>query len=282
MPAWNPAQYLKFVGERTRPSLDLCFRIPLEAPGRILDVGCGPGNSTRVLRERWPSAHILGIDSSPEMIAEAAKTYPQGTWRVADATAFQGDPMFDVVFANAVLQWLPGHEDLVPRLLGMTTPGGYLAVQVPSDPDAPIRRAMLTASRQSRFRGALDGAEGSLTFHDARFYYDLLVPIASQLDLWETTYFHQMESHQALVDWFESTSMRPFLERLPDPDDQTAFKDEVLAACKNEYPCTADGKVLLPFQRLFFMARRVVSPTFDIGKVFPVIDVDVVDPPSLQ
>lgn len=255
MPVWDPAQYLKFGAERTRPSVDLCGRIP-GSPRRILDLGCGPGNSTAVLRERWPEAELAGLDSSPEMIAQARASHPAGTWILAGAERYRPEAPFDLVFSNAVLQWLPDHPRLLPRLMGWVAPGGCLAAQMPAGGRTGLRAALADVAERPRWRAQLAGAEAALTFHDARFYYDLLAPGAQRVDLWETTYHHPLASHEALVEWYEGTGMRPFLERLPDAAARAAFKAEVVEACRAGFPPAADGKVLLPFRRLFFVAFR--------------------------
>jgi len=256
MPAWDPGQYVKFLDERTRPSRDLCARIPVPAPRRVLDLGCGPGNSTRVLRERWPEAELAGLDSSPQMIGRARADFPQGTWILADAAAWEPDGEYHVVFSNAVLQWLPDHENLLPRLLGWLAPGGCLAVQMPAR-DSCLRNALQAVAQRPRWAAAMAGAGADMTFRPARFYYDLLAPLAGQVDLWETVYHHVMASHQALVEWYEGTGMRPYLERLPGPQDRAAFKEAMLDQCRMAFPAAADGRVLLPFKRLFFVAERV-------------------------
>jgi trans-aconitate 2-methyltransferase len=256
MPSWDPDRYAKFLDERTQPSRDLCARIPLAAPGRVLDLGCGPGNSTRVLRERWPGAELAGLDSSREMIAQARACCPEGTWILADAATFEPEGDWDVVFSNAALQWLPDHERLLPRLMGWLAPGGCLAVQMPARGASPFRASLQAVAQRPRWREALAGCTGTLTFLGARAYYDLLVPVAARLDLWETTYHHVLDSHQGLVDWYAGTGMRPYLDRLADPADREAFQAEVLDGCIEEYPVAADGKVLMPFKRLFFVAWK--------------------------
>lgn len=252
---WNPAQYLRFEDERTRPSRDLCARILHPAPATVLDAGCGPGNSSEVLRERWPGARITGLDNSPEMIEEARKRRPEGAWITADLAAFEADP-FDVLFSNAVLQWLPDHRALLPRLMALVAPGGSLAVQMPASAQSPARKAMERAASHPRFRGLLTGADRHLTFRDAGFYYEILAPLSAGVDLWETTYHHVLPGHEAVVQWFESTGMRPYLERLTDPGDRTFFKEEVLEGCREAFPLAGDGNLLLPFPRLFFVARK--------------------------
>jgi len=252
---WNPDQYLRFEDERTRPSVDLCQRIPAQAPARILDAGCGPGNSTRILRERWPGAELTGLDNSPEMIAKARSLHPEGTWVVAELAGYEAGP-FDLVFANAVIQWLPDHPKLLRTLMALVAPGGHLAVQVPDNPESPVRAAMVQASRHPRFKGALEGAGETLTFHDPRFYYEHLAPLATSVDLWQTTYHHLFPGHEAILEWWQSTGMRPYLERLADPLDQAFFKELVLESCREAFPSCVDGRLLMPFQRLFFVARK--------------------------
>ena len=255
MPTWDPGQYLKFGAERTRPAVDLCTRIQ-GTPRRILDLGCGPGNSTAVLRERWPEAELAGLDSSPEMIAQARAGCPGGDWILAGAESYQPRAALDLVFSNAVLQWLPDHGRLLPRIMGWIAPGGCLAVQMPAKGGTLVRAALAEVAGRPRWREALAGVEGALTFEDPRFYYNLLAPCADRVDLWETIYYHPMASHQALVDWHAGTGMRPFLERLPDEAARSAFKAEVLEACRGCFPAAADGKVLMPFKRLFFVAWK--------------------------
>lgn len=250
---WNPDQYLRFEQERTRPSVDLCARVP-GAPFTILDAGCGPGNSTEVLRRRWPQAAITGQDLSAEMIAQARERHPEGNWVEGDLRDFRGGP-FDLVFSNAVLQWIPGHRRLLAFLLDLVAPGGRLAVQMPSGSRAPFRMAAARAAAEPGFRDALRGASKALTFHGPAFYYDVLAPKVTALDLWETTYVHALPGHQSVVDWMEGTGLRPFLERL-DPDAQARFKARVRHHLEAALPLQADGKVLLPFRRLFIVAAK--------------------------
>lgn len=251
MAAWNPSQYLKFDAERSRAAVDLCLRIQGLAPTRILDLGCGPGNSTRVLRERWPGARITGLDSSPEMIARAKESHPGGTWVLADAATWEGGT-WDVLFSNAALQWMPEHGRLVPRLLGHVAPGGCLAAQMPAK-GTPLRTLIRSVAGRPRWREPMAGAEDAMVFQQPGFYYDLLAPRCARVDLWETTYHHIMASHQAMIDWFEATGLRPYLDRLEDEAERSAFKGEVLEACRENLPAAANGMVLMPFHRLFFV-----------------------------
>jgi trans-aconitate 2-methyltransferase len=196
------------------------------------------------------------MDNSPEMIARARESHPAGTWILADAATWDPGAPGDLVFSNAALQWLPNHDFLIPRLMGLVAPGGCLAVQVPAQGGPLIRASMRAIARLPRWRDRMGEAEGALVFHEAGYYYDLLGPLAARVDLWETTYHHVLASHQALVDWFESTGMRPYLDRLPDEEARADFKGEVLAACRGDYPPARDGKVIMPFRRLFFVAWK--------------------------
>ena len=252
MPTWDPGQYLKFNEERTRASRDLCARILLDAPARVLDLGCGPGNSTAVLRERWPGAALTGLDSSPEMLARARATGPAAYWLLADVASWEPEATYDVVFSNAMVQWLPDPGAQVPRFQAWAAPGGCLAVQVPCG--NRMRELIQEVAADKRWRAALAGVATWRALHEPAYYYDLLAPRAARVDLWSTTYQHVMESHEALVEWYAGTGMRPYLDALPDPADQAAFRDEVLRACREAYPRAADGKVLLAFPRLFFVA----------------------------
>jgi trans-aconitate 2-methyltransferase len=256
MTQWNPDAYLKFQDERTQPSYDLAARVDLGSAKSVVDIGCGPGNSTRVLRERWPQAHITGLDSSPQMIAKARADFPQETWILADAATWETEDRYDLVFSNAALQWIPGHEALVNKLFRLLNPGGALAVQVPANSDSPIYLAVDEVAGREPYRTAMRGCAEMLTYHDAHVYYDLLSPQSPRVSLWQTTYYHVLASHQGLIDWYSSTGLRPYLERLPGVEQKRAFQEEILDACRAGYPQQRDGKILFPFKRLFFVAYR--------------------------
>ncbi len=255
--SWDPGQYLKFRDERTRPSIDLAARLDLAAPATILDVGCGPGNSTEVLHERWPSARITGLDSSPEMIARAGAAHDWGEWVCADAARFaEGGPRerWDLVFSNATLQWIPDHERLVPRLFGLVERGGALAVQVPANFGSPLHQALVRTADDPRWRRFTAGCASRLVYHGPSFYYGLLCGPAERLEVWETSYHHALADHRALVEWYKGTGMRPCLERLPDDASRRGFEDAVLEGCRAAYPPQPDGRIIYPFPRLFFIA----------------------------
>jgi trans-aconitate 2-methyltransferase len=260
MPTWDAAQYLRFAEQRTRPCRDLAERVNVASPQRVIDLGCGPGNSTAVLAKRWPGAQIVGVDSSPQMIEAAQKDQPTGrflnsnieTW----ATSSSGS--FDVVFSNAALQWVDDHERLFPRLFAHVAPGGALAVQIPGNYDGPAHRASRELAASAAWRDRFKMPVREWHVHDLSHYYDFLAPHAAALDLWETEYLHVMPNAQAIVEWYKGTGLRPFLEALADDADRAAFLDEYLLRIGQAYPPRSDGHVLFPFRRLFIVAYRAV------------------------
>lgn len=256
MDPWNPEEYLKFKSERTRPAEELLHRVQLTNVGRVVDLGCGPGNSTEILHRRWPKAEILGVDRSEAMIAKARNSFPREAWVVADIADFQPPWPCDLVYANASLHWLKDHHLLIPSWMQKIRPGGALAFQIPSSEIPLVRKAIEAVSRESRWSDRMETARNSLTLHPAPFYYQLLAPLASHLDIWETRYHHPMTNHQAILDWMGSTGMRPYLDALSDVRDQQSFTKEVQKRVQDDYPLQPDGMVLFPFQRLFVVAYR--------------------------
>jgi trans-aconitate 2-methyltransferase len=251
---WDPVRYLDFGRERTRPSLDLIAALDLSSPENILDVGCGPGNGVPGLAGRWPQARITGIDTSPAMVARAAEHYPSHTWRLQDARDLGPDDRFDLVFSNAVIQWIPDHGRVLPGLFSHVSPGGAMAVQVPS------YGAMEASKLVDRVFPAFDRGRTNLnyrqlfTVYPPEFYDGLLRPRSARFDLWESTYFHVLESPRAIFQMLSTTGLKPYLDTLGDPADRLGFEEELVAALGAAYPPQPDGKVLFPFRRLFFIA----------------------------
>lgn len=250
---WDTDQYLRFGDERTRAAADLVARIDLPRPESIVDLGCGPGNSTRLLRARWPRARILGLDSSPEMIAAARAADPDSDWIEADIGTWAPEGTFDLVFSNAALQWLPGHPALMGRLFAMVSPGGALAFQIPSDAYSPVRTFIREISDDPAWNARMAAARGALTMETPAIYYDALARSARALDIWETEYSHVMEGPRAIVDWIAGTGLRPFLDGL-DADERSEFIDRLRTRVAAGYPRRVDGRVLFPFRRLFVIA----------------------------
>lgn len=256
MTNWNAAHYLKYGDERTRAAADLAARIKLDAPNTIVDLGCGPGNSTQVLRTRWPHSDVLGIDNSSEMIETARESFPEQDWLLADASDWVPADPIDLVYSNAALQWIPNHEVLMRQLLTMIAPGGALAFQIPSSTYATVRNLIHEISRDSAWTERMDGPRNALTMEPPSFYYDVLVANATSLDIWETEYDHVMESKGSIVDWIASTGLRPFLAALDDDHERNAFLTELHRRVSLAYESRADGKVLYPFRRTFVIAYR--------------------------
>jgi trans-aconitate 2-methyltransferase len=266
MPTWDASLYLQFETERTQPARDLVRRIEVAAPRRIIDLGCGPGNSTALLRQRWPQAEIIGLDNSPEMLTAAANQYPAGKWVQGDAGTWMADIPFDLVFSNATLHWVANHAALMPRLFGQVSPGGALAVQMPVHFQSPVHQLILQIADHPTWRDRLALAKTAIAVGRPGFYYDLLSPQAGRLDLWETEYCHVLENPEAIVDWIKGTGLRPFLQALPDDADRDRFLAILLAGVTQAYRPQKDGRILFPFRRLFLVAYRCSGMTARMEK----------------
>jgi len=253
MPTWNADQYLRFADERTRPCHDLIGRISLSHPGRIIDLGCGPGNSTSALAGRWPGADLTGLDSSPEMIAAAKQSAPERAWIVGNISTWGANEPCDLVFSNAALQWVPDHSKAFPHLTAQVSPGGALAVQMPANFDAPAHRLMRELAGSVAWRNHFSGVVREWSVHEPGFYYDVLAPRARRLDIWKTEYLHQMDGPASIVEWYKGTGLRPFLDALVESD-RPRFLADYLTLLTAAYPRQTDGRVLFPFLRLFIIA----------------------------
>jgi trans-aconitate 2-methyltransferase len=251
--AWDPKTYLAFGAERTRPASDLLVRIPLEAPKRVADLGCGPGNSTALLRTRWPDAAIDGIDLSPEMLSDARASGIDARFITADIAQWTPDAHYDVVYSNAALQWLGDHERLIPRLFSFVAPGGVLAIQVPRNYDEVCQVLVCEAVADPRWAEKLKGVRDWWNGLAPERYYDRLAPGARRIDLWETRYFHVLEGEDAVFHWMMGTSLRPFAAALESPLMEEFLQEYRgrLAAADRPRP---DGKTMHRFLRLFLVA----------------------------
>jgi trans-aconitate 2-methyltransferase len=255
---WNPDLYLKFRSERTQPAMDLISRVNHVKPGAIIDIGCGPGNSTQVLANRWPKAWITGLDRSAAMIRKARQDYPDQEWIVADALTYASDLPYDLVFSNAAIQWIPDHERLLRIFHGLLSPHGTLAVQLPLFWDMPLGKLLHGISRADRWRRKTEGVYELFTMHEASFYYDRLSALFPSVEIWETHYIHIMDGHLSILEMMRSTGLRPYLERLAGEAERQDFEMQVLEGIGKAYPVQADGKVLFPFNRLFFIGSKSV------------------------
>lgn len=256
MSDWNPALYLKYEKERTQPAKDLISRIRKDDPARIIDIGCGPGNSTAELRKRWKNAQIIGLDNSEAMLEKAREDYPDLSWIAGDAS---GDlshlGKFDIIFSNAVIQWLPDHKSLLERFFSMLQEGGVLAVQMPNTTFMPIRLAVQETAGEAGWRSYFENSKAELHYEEPGYYYDVLSSLTREVDLWETHYQHIVPGHEAIVEMYKSTGMKPYLAMLNEGE-QEAFARDVLEKIRKEYAIRRDGRVLFPFRRIFFTAYK--------------------------
>lgn len=253
--AWDPATYLAFSEERTRPARDLISRIGMDAPARIVDLGCGAGNSTRLLAAHWPRSRVTGVDSSPEMLAAARAIDGLIEWAQADIATWAPDEPVDLVFSNAALHWLDGHDTLFPRLVSYLNTGGELAVQMPRNDHAPTHQAIAEIARRRQWKDTLAPLLNRPPVDDPEVHFERLSTLTSSLDVWETTYWHVLDGENPVVDWTKGTVLRPFLEALPETE-QDAFVAVYAKRMASAYLRSATGKTLFPFRRLFIVARR--------------------------
>jgi trans-aconitate 2-methyltransferase len=251
---WDSQLYLRYERQRTQPSIDLASKIDLDSPAAIIDLGCGPGNSTRVLRERW--RHITGLDSSTAMIEKARQTSDAVDWRIGDIQTWYEPTRFDLVFANASLHWIDDHESLTKRLLEAVKPSGIFAFQMPALYNQPVALAIRDVSESPTWKPHRLSDRYTLHTHTPGEYYDWLAPLSKQLQIWETVYFHELANHDAIVDFYSSTGLKPYLEGLPSAELKDQFKTSVLEVFCNLFAIQRNGKVLFPFRRIFLIAVR--------------------------
>jgi trans-aconitate 2-methyltransferase len=223
MDEWNPDLYMEFRSERTRPSIDLIARINSVEPKSIIDIGCGPGNSTQVLVNRWPKAKITGLDSSSAMIKRAKQDYPNQKWIVADALTYDSEIKYDIVFSNAAIQWIPNHEDLLKRFHGMLSDNGLVAIQVPLFWDMPLGKIINNTAQDSRWKKQTEGVSDLFTIHHYPFYYDHLSGLFHSIDIWETQYLHILDSHLSILKMMRSTGLKPYLDKLGNDSEIKCF-----------------------------------------------------------
>ena len=259
---WDPDRYLAYADERGRPFVDLLARVDAEAPRTVVDLGCGPGNLTALLARRWPGAAVTGVDSSPQMVEQARAT--DGiTWEVGDLRDWvRPDPLalrapVDVLVSNATLQWVPGHLDLLPGLVDRLAAGGWLAFQVPGnfgEPSHTIRTEL--AGRAPYAEHVRDVAVPAS--EEPETYLRALLDLGLEADVWETTYLHVLTGEDPVFTWVSGTGARPTLQALPD-DLRVDFEAEFRERLREAYPPDADGRVVLPFRRIFAVARKATN-----------------------
>jgi trans-aconitate 2-methyltransferase len=258
---WDPERYLAYADERGRPFVDLLARIDATDPRNVVDLGCGPGNLTALLARRWPGAEVTGIDASPEMIEHARRDVPGIAFELGDlrtwvSTGSTSNGAVDVLVSNATLQWVPGHIDLLPRLVDQVRPGGHLAFQVPGNFDEPSHTIRTALAAEEPYAEHTAGAAVPSS-HDAATYLRALQALGCEVDAWETTYLHALHGEDPVFTWVSGTGARPTLQALPD-DLRPAFEQEFRRRLRAAYPDDGRG-VVMPFRRIFVVARRTAS-----------------------
>ena len=252
MSDWNAELYLRFEKQRTQPSRDLAARVRQLRPARVIDIGCGPGNSTAVLRETFPDADLLGIDRSEAMLRRARATHPDLAFSLCDV--WDTPAGADLLFSNACLQWVPDHPRLLPRLMDALAPGGTLAVQMPRNAEEPLFGLIRAVAAESRWGLSATNFEDHDVL-DPQEYHRILSGCTAHYELWETVYHHILPDHEAMLDWVRSARLRPYLDQLAEPV-SSRFVAEILSRAREVYPTDRDGNVLLRYRRLFFTAQK--------------------------
>lgn len=261
---WEPAQYLKYSNERLRPALDLLARVSVAAPHTVIDLGCGAGNVTAVLAQRWSQARIVGVDNSAAMLARArsATIAPERVaWIEADLATYAPEAPADVIYSNAALHWLDDHSTLFPRIFASVAEGGTLAVQMPDQFAAPSHVALAETAASARWRDRLGSVMRRAPVAPAAAYFRLLAPHAQHVDAWTTEYLHVLpasrDGEHPVVAWTKGSALTPFLAML-DADAQRAFLVDYTTRIEAAYPALPDGRVLFPFRRVFMVAVRAM------------------------
>ncbi len=255
---WNPDQYQRYADERSRPFFDLMGRVRATNPRAIADLGCGPGNLTVSLLERWPDARVWGVDSSREMLESARTLERPGRLEFvqADLREWVAAEPLDVLVSNAALQWVPDHRRLIPHLAGLIAPGGWLAVQMPGNFDAPSHTILRDVCSSPRWAGQLAHLNNTpRTWETLSWYAETLIELGFRVDTWETTYLHVLHGQNPVLEWVKGTALRPILAAL-EPKDQAAFLTDYGSRLLEAYPVTPHGTIL-PFRRVFFVAERL-------------------------
>jgi trans-aconitate 2-methyltransferase len=254
MADWNSVQYLKFENQRTQPAIDLVNRINIDNPKKIINIGCGPGNSTQVLAQRFPNAYILGVGNSSNMIKTAKRDYPNLDFNTCDASndlsIFDND--FDVVFSNACIQWIPNHNQLLKNMIELLKPGGILAVQTPMNYQEPIHKIIDEVSTNEKWKSEFSNPRYFYNLTQSQ-YFDLLSEISLEFSIWETIYCHKLKSHKDILEWYRGAGLRPYLSVLSE-EKKNAFEQDIFERIVEKYPTQKNGNIIFRFPRFFFIA----------------------------
>ena len=256
MSDWNPQLYKQFEDERTRPARDLLAQVGVLPAGPVVDLGCGPGNSTELLVQRFAGAEVIGTDTSDAMLASARERLPGCRFERSDIAGWQSSTPAALVYANASLQWVPDHAALLPRLFAQLAPGGTLAIQMPDTLEEPTHRLMREIAARAPWAEHLVDADRQRTqIFDVGGYYDLLAPRAARVEVWRTVYRHPMDTPADIVEWLRATGLKPFIDPLS-PELRASFLETYTHHIGEAYLPRADGRRLLAFPRLFIVAQR--------------------------
>lgn len=253
--SWNPDQYFKFAGERLRPALDLLARIPASDPDTVIDLGCGAGNLAPMLRQRWPKARLIGVDGSPEMLGKARADHPLVTFVQSDVSTWAPESPVDVLYSNATLQWIPGHERFFPRLLEHVKSGGWFGIQMPRNFDAPSHTTVTSTIEQGPWRVRLEPLIRRKPVETPEYYWRLLHDKCAHLEIWECVYLQILKGENPVAEFVKGSWLKPFLDKLQEPERsvfEASYRARVLAA----YPPQPSGHTLFPFRRVFIVGQR--------------------------
>ena len=253
--AWNPQQYLKFSGHRLRPALDLLMRIPDLPVRNVADLGAGAGNVTKLIKERWPGAVVVGVEGSAEMVAAGQKAAPEVEWLHQDLGAWHPGGRYDLIYSNAALHWLPDHARLFPSLMERVEPGGILAVQMPRNFGAPSHLLIAETVLNGPWRSKLEHLITPPPVLQPAFYHDLLAPQSENIDIWETEYLQVLQGENPVKEWTKGTWLMRYLDALQGQD-KAAFEAAYGERIANAYPLNSAGQTLFPFRRLFIVVQR--------------------------
>lgn len=255
MMVWNPQQYLKFSDHRLRPAVDLLMRIPDVPIRRVVDLGAGAGNVTKLIKKRWPDAKVVGVEGSAEMVAAARKAAPGVEWLQQDLGSWQPTNKYEIIYSNAALHWLSDHAKLFPSLMENVEPGGILAVQMPRNFEAPSHLLIAETALNGPWRSQVERLVVPPPVGGPGFYYDMLAPLSEQVDIWETEYLQVLQGENPVKEWTKGTWLTRYLDILQG-DDKAAFEAAYGERVAKAYPRNSRGQTLFPFRRLFIVVRR--------------------------
>ena len=256
MQDWNTDLYLQYENGRNKPIYDLISHIPLKTAKRIINIGCGPGNSTIFLKKWFPDSEIIGMDNSINMIEKAKELYPNITWLLKDANNGLSDMgKFDIVFSNSVLHWLPNHKDILLQFFGLLQKNGVVAIQIPYFFGTPIYGPLYDLIKSKKWNTYIENKEPT-TYHNLDFYYEILSTHFKIFDIWTTKHTHILNSRNDIIDWYKPTGFKPFLDQLGTEEIKKKFLNDISKIIDELYMPQKDGNFLLCFERLFFIGQK--------------------------